>query len=264
VSLIDWGVVNRTLISFRPSESVLSERKEIAAYIGAETGYFRTYSPSYSLPQHIAVLHDLELADGVDPMQLSSYSGYMIQATGIPQLEYSVTLPPFANGNPSQDNAGFIPDPNLLAHLNVEYVISDFKLNLPELKLQQVFSTTRVYENIAAYPRAWIQNTPELTAKEIKPVMTIDWTPNRITIRASGPGHLTLSEIWYPGWHVVVDGKPGTIEKVFGLLRGVELEPGEHDIEFVFRPISLFAGLVLCFLGLFLWYGIYAKNTLHA
>jgi uncharacterized membrane protein YfhO len=44
-----------------------------------------------------------------------------------------------------------------------------------------------------------------------------------------------FSEIYYPeGWSATIDGKPSEILKVNYLLRGVELENGNHEIVFTF------------------------------
>jgi len=59
-----------------------SERADVAAWLASQPGMFRTYSPSYSLPQHVAQRAGLEMADGVDPMQVASYANVMRAATG--------------------------------------------------------------------------------------------------------------------------------------------------------------------------------------
>ena len=72
------------------------------------------------------------------------------------------------------------------------------------------------------------------------------WTPEKIELHAQGPGLLILSEMAYPGWSVSVDGNPTDLEIAAGLLRGVYLEEGEHEVIFFYRPFSLYLGLTLC------------------
>ena len=84
---------------------------------------------------------------------------------------------------------------------------------------------------------------------------SIDWQPNRIAISASGPGLLVLSEVDYSGWALKVDGEKRPIQRVAGLLRGVELGPGEHQVVFSYFPIELQLGLaaqLICLLWLLL------------
>ncbi len=69
-------------------------------------------------------------------------------------------------------------------------------------------------------------------------------------ISATGPGTLVVSEIYYPGWDVWVDGQRGAIYPAEELLRGIELAPGLHEIDMRFRPTSLYLGFGLFLLGL--------------
>lgn len=52
-----------------------------------------------------------------------------------------------------------------------------------------------------------------------------------------------FSDIYYPkGWDAFVDGKPHKYFRVDFLLRGMQLEPGKHTIEFKFEPKSYYTG----------------------
>jgi uncharacterized membrane protein YfhO len=58
-----------------------------------------------------------------------------------------------------------------------------------------------------------------------------------------------LSEVFYSDWHARVDGAEVPIALVEGLLRGVSLGPGAHEIVVEFRPTWLYAGLIISALG---------------
>jgi hypothetical protein len=76
----------------------------------------------------------------------------------------------------------------------------------------------------------------------------VDYDIHRIQIKADvkTPSLLALSEMYYPaGWKVFVDGREEKIVKTDYLLRSVFLDPGEHDIEFVFNPGTFKIGLLL-------------------
>ena len=88
--------------------------------------------------------------------------------------------------------------------------------------------------------------------------------PNRITLKANGPGLLTLSEITYPGWRVVVDGQEAEMKTIAGILRGVELLEGEHQVEFIFRPLSVYLGLGFFIVGLSLVFLAQRKTGLFS
>jgi hypothetical protein len=84
--------------------------------------------------------------------------------------------------------------------------------------------------------------------------------PQRIELQTvnSQPGFLVLSEIYYRGWEALVDGQRASVDRVNFTLRGLELSPGEHRVEFVFGAHSFrngaawsLAGMVLLLLGAF-------------
>lgn len=251
--MVDMGVVDLSLYTSRPASGVLAEGADLAKALAQEPGMFRIYSPSVSLPQYTAVNYHLELTDGVDPMQFGDYVRFMQRATGVPQAGYSVTLPPFASGTPGADNADYLPDPALLGLLNVRFVAAEFDLAVDGLQQVGSFGVTRLYENLYALPRAWVQPANALPGEQAQSVQSIDWQPNRIVISARGPGLLVLSEVDYSGWRLEVDGKKESIQRVAGLLRGVELGPGEHTVVFSYFPDEVKAGLagqLLCLLWL--------------
>ena len=81
----------------RSSQEVLSQGGEVAAYLkeNSDHSYFRVYSPSYSLPQQTAAADQLQLADGVDPLQLASYWSFMLTAIRCPILRIQCHDPRF-------------------------------------------------------------------------------------------------------------------------------------------------------------------------
>jgi hypothetical protein len=79
----------------------------------------------------------------------------------------------------------------------------------------------------------------------------------RVEIAATGPGILVLDDRWAPGWSAAVDGVVAPVLRVDGVLRGVLLSPGDHQVIFNYRPpgfwwgvpIALFAAIVLIILS---------------
>jgi hypothetical protein len=66
---------------------------------------------------------------------------------------------------------------------------------------------------------------------------------------ASQRSLLVLSDVFYPGWKVTVDGHPAPVERVDYLLRGVPLAPGTHRVEFRYQPASFRAGWIVSLLA---------------
>jgi len=251
---LDLGGVDYLNLGFQPASEVLSQGYDAASRTvqmqTAEGGEaFRIYSPSYSLPQQTAANLDLQLADGIDPLQLTAYAKFMQGATGVADTTYSVTLPPFKTGSPETDNQGSLPDSHLLGLLNVKYVLSAFRLNADGLSFVDKIGDTFLFQNMKLRPRAWTQGDLDPSNPVFSTAGHIQWSPNEIDIYASGEGWLVLSEIDYPGWTAAVDGKPVNIVPFDGLLRAVKLDAGDHLVTFEFKPASVYAGVGLAILG---------------
>ncbi|MBM3245342.1 MAG: hypothetical protein FJZ15_06090, partial [Candidatus Omnitrophica bacterium] len=62
--------------------------------------------------------------------------------------------------------------------------------------------------------------------------------PNQIDIeiKVTVPAMLVLTEVWYPGWKVTVNGKSRKVYRVNYCQRGVWLEKGSHKVRFYFQP----------------------------
>ncbi len=79
-------------------------------------------------------------------------------------------------------------------------------------------------------------------------VTEIASAPNRLTLKvnADGPALLVLSQVWYPGWQVVVDGQArGAPLRTDYLFQGVPLETGSHTVELHFTSPLWRLGWVL-------------------
>jgi hypothetical protein len=129
----------------------------------------------------------------------------------------------------------------------VKYIVAEYELPVEGLALRARFGETRVYENRLAMPRARIlpQGSAGRPREPFRLAAVTDWSPNRVAVAAEGPGTLALAELAYPGWQVTVDGRPGEIQTLGGLLRSVHLEPGMHEVVFLYRPWRVYAGLSL-------------------
>jgi uncharacterized membrane protein YfhO len=103
-----------------------------------------------------------------------------------------------------------------------------------------------VYENTKALPRAWLQPPDEPIGEGSIVPVEVRISPNKITFDAvSGPGLLVLSEINYPGWQALLDGRPVEIQNAVGLLRSISISAGTHSLEMRFRPMPVYLGLAL-------------------
>jgi uncharacterized membrane protein YfhO len=77
----------------------------------------------------------------------------------------------------------------------------------------------------------------------------------------TAPGLLVLSDIFYPGWNVYVDGELQPLYATNLTMRGVFLPEGNHKVEFRYEPqafrmgvyISTATALILLGVVLGLW-----------
>ena len=266
LTALDLLRVDSTLLVARPRPA----RVPAAEWIAAQPGLFRVYSPSYSLPPGDGLQH----VDGVNPLQLAASVKFIESASGVHASSYSVTLPAFEAETPEAPvdlataNAEAAPDARLLGLLNVKYVAAEFPLTAPGLSLAQIYGRTRVYENVQAVARAGVitpasevslNNSPatSLAGVEADRAEIQFLSPNRVELRAAGPGRLILSEVIYPGWQVWVDGVGQPIEMAGGLLRSVVLASGEHEVIFEFHPLTVYVGAAISLLGLIALIGLW-------
>ena len=75
----------------------------------------------------------------------------------------------------------------------------------------------------------------------------VGFGPQRLTalVELSAPAVVVFSEVEYPGWRVYANGERQDALRAFGVLRAVALPAGEWEIEWRFRPLTVYAGLGL-------------------
>ncbi|OPZ09229.1 MAG: hypothetical protein BWZ10_02574 [candidate division BRC1 bacterium ADurb.BinA364] len=75
----------------------------------------------------------------------------------------------------------------------------------------------------------------------------------RFRAACAEPSVLVLSQSWYPGWRVWIDGEEGEAVAADWALVGAFLDPGRHDVEFRYRPRALERGARASLAALALW-----------
>lgn len=151
---VDLLSVDVTLIEARSPEQVFAPARSAATYLARmrEKEDFRVYSPSFSLPQQSAELYGLDLAGGVDPLQLRVYADYLNRAAGVGASGYGVTLPALPPGGEVETAlAGIAPDAQMMAQLGVRYAVAAFPFPNPSAHNWQLLSVENdfyLYENL--------------------------------------------------------------------------------------------------------------------
>ena len=68
---------------------------------------------------------------------------------------------------------------------------------------------------------------------------------HEFTVRAAETALLVVSESYYPGWRVRVDGRPAEVLRVDAVLKGCVVPAGTHRVVFTFLPTSFVVGAVV-------------------
>ena len=241
--ILELSVLNAAVLDLRPIPEPLAEETRLA--LPLKIGEGRLFSPTYAVSHLEAARHGLELAGGISPLQMESSWRYFSQALGFPADSYSVTVPPYPSGDPARPEIQSFHLP-ALGVLNVTHFASERRTTLPGISPATQVGALWIEPNAAARPRAWLQASPQLDpASAWRPVETIAWQPNQISVEAIGPGVLVLSEIDDPRWQVAIDGAAADKLTIGGLLRGVQLGAGSHRVVFTFRPWEALFGALL-------------------
>jgi hypothetical protein len=129
------------------------------------------------------------------------------------------------------------------AFLISNYVVVKNKIERLQLLQKKGFdpAQTVLLEEVPDPPRPSKESPPDDDRVSIT-----NFSLNQIGLKAScaGPRLLLLSEAYYPGWRVWVNGKEGKIFRANHAFRAVALDPGYHVIAFKYRPFSVCFGLL--------------------
>src|SRR3989344_4465605 len=134
-----------------------------------------------------------------------------------------------------------------LNELSTRYIVTgypqDFVAVLSEDRYRLIFESgeTKIYQNQAAFPRAFLQNNPAV------PVTISGYLPSAVTLKSAAreDSTLVLTDTMYPGWEAYVDQKAVPISGYKNTLRAIPVPKGEHTIEFFYRPRSFILGAII-------------------
>lgn len=67
------------------------------------------------------------------------------------------------------------------------------------------------------------------------------YEPNHLVydVKSDKGGVVVFSEIFYPEWTATVDGQPAEVGRVNYILRGINVQPGNHQVALDFHPASI-------------------------
>ena len=183
--------------------------------------------------------------------------------------------------------------PNTRKLYGVQYTIGR-KPEFPDAKdVYEGASGLKVFYNPSAFPRVWaaheivpVKNKDDVVRFISEHVDELRWkalamgtlpslrtcdVPDDISIARNRAdfvairgnmgcdGMVVLSDTYYPGWKVEVDGKPAKIYEVNLAMRGVFVPQGRHEVEYRYRPASVYAGAAMTLASVL---GVYLVSVL--
>jgi len=82
--------------------------------------------------------------------------------------------------------------------------------------------------------------------------------PDRVelSVTLERPGMVVLSDVYYPGWTLTMDGRPATVYRANRMMRGAAVPAGRHTLVYTYRPESFRIGLAVSCVGLVLMAGL--------
>jgi hypothetical protein len=152
-----------------------------------------------------------------------------------------------------------------------------------------------VYENLDVMPRAFLAHDArvvddnsalaEMQRNDFKPaqlvflangapiraggaqrddesVQTVSYKPERVVLsaHASADAYLVLADAWFPDWIARIDGVEVPLQRADLMFRAVRVSPGDHQIEFEYRPISLYIGTLISAIALVIIGAIFVRT----
>lgn len=278
-TVADLWVIDRQFYQVTQPPSVEFRADGVADYLAREIGHARVWNlpplaqlPAYHGPTNYLMRFDVPQITGEHGNQLQRWNEYLGAGEQVYTDLHNVLneLGRFATSN------GVAPTP-LLNAAAVGFVIARADVGLPWPIAFQDGSGV-VYANPGALPRAYLVPEARVSGPDgtLAAMLAEGWNPatvaileqepavplgegggsagtvqmlaresDRFLMRANAlrPAVLVLAENHYPDWRVRVDGEDAPLLRVNHSLLGVALGPGEHSVEFAFRPAALYRGI---------------------
>src|SRR3989344_3170802 len=255
-----------TFDNFFPDEAkrnTLFDETEVITFLKNDDDLFRVHQgDEWIVPYYLAARHNIYLTTGYDTLNLNYYDEF------------------FRSINNYSENYSS----KLLGVLNVKYILSSTEINNNNFIFEKKINDTYIYRNKEYLPRFYfVYNNKFVNSNTIEYMKTnafdprngvilmdqvnfsngrnssykievLEVLPNRVklNVNTENLGFLVYSDSWYPGWNAYDDGKKTEVYRVNYIQKGVFLESGEHEVEFVFKPKLFDIGKYLCLIGLIL------------
>ena len=282
IAVCDLGLAQKPF-QFLLDPNLVTKSKLVSLTTHAEGNRLFYYPPGANLhPSFVSVLGRPQFAKAtaLNSGNLLPNTGVMYGFDYFQEID-ALTRQPY---NDFLNFANLLPPDKrikLLRALNIRYVVAFEPFDIPGMRLSKQIPEhfSWLYELDRPVPRAYVASDvvyETQPAKTIRMLASADFDPfrqvilteslpyqvtrttggeakivryanNNVLINASlqAPGVLVLADSYYPGWKVFVDGKQSKILQANHFFRGVDLEAGNHVVEFKYEPLSFKIGLAI-------------------
>jgi len=185
-------------------------------------------------------------------MWMNTWQSPLLDALNIKYFAFPVT-------ELEESPAGLIPfrtmggvhlfeNPNCLGRA---FLVNDWKyMDSDEAVLNKLKSRNIDLSQIAYLLKSDTEQAPSETTFK-GDVHMLNYSSHEISMntRSESKQLLVLSDTYYPGWHVLVNGKLRECLRVNHMMRGIWLDKGDQEVKFIYQPVSWRLGLFLTLIG---------------
>jgi hypothetical protein len=216
----------------------LSEHKEIMEFLKAQPRPFRFEMLQEGQTVNLGDWEGLESSDGY----LASVSGDLYDFLGRDWSRHKLML-------------------------NTVYTVAREQQRPEQVEVFRDRKGWKVFLNPDTSPRAWvvhdaadIESPKASTSVPLEPETCdgheevafdhLGMQRTRVSVRMACAGYVIFADPLLPGWRARLDGAEVPIYRAHGALRGIAVPEGQHQIEFIYRPMSVILGGALTAVGL--------------
>ncbi len=272
-----WTFGQRYLMTFDPREDGLSPGA--VEFFASRPKPFRFARGGVALPPCEGMTHHFSCIEGVQPNAPARFRDIFWSLQGESM---------YARAMDGRFTSYFLYTPGpMILMLNLRYLVaypSHPKLQIEGLHTVYQDPRIRIDEMPDPWPRAWLVHRYDVVGNRealLKAILSLDYKrealleqdpgcaveapaaaapetvrieryePARIdiTVQAAAPALLVLSDLFYPGWEAMVDGRPAEILRANYVMRAVAITEGAHEVRFLYRPASFRSGVAVSAAG---------------
>ena len=257
------------------------EGDDVTRFLASRPGLFRVYPVGPLFGENKFSLAGVESVGGYHAAKLGVYQELLARTDNLANPEVLRML-----------SVGYVLSPAPINNPALKPIFAG------KLKLVSGDAPVAVYELAGAMPRAWFAPwaaSAQSDGEAIDAVMSgrcadggvfvtgASWQGTKrfstgavlsmqrsaesmaLKVRADGEALFVVSEVYYPErWKLTVDGRPQPTLKVDGVIRGVVIPQGEHEVRFVYDRSRFETGRTVSLVATLLSLGLVAAGAVTA